>query len=274
MAVRLVGCLAALVAVHMHANGMEDLDSNNSTPTSPPSQSTSSARVSSIAQLQAALANGTGYISLVEHLESADAASFTVLPSTQAIIVRLCATRHLRRCDQSLLHIVPDVLSYSVQGRHILCGIVTTSMVTHALRGPAKITAAHCAQGSCSKAPPSRLAAPSGCLRPGQCVIRIAGRTDDALFNAHHDRASSTRKSPVDTDRAPEYSYGLWLHNLHVHGDAAGLMATAITKQPAAAPGQPSTALWLTAVTFQSWRTSLNVSGTTYAEGTPLALVA
>ena len=87
MAVRFVGCLAALVAAHGNAIGTED---SNSTSTSTPSQSTSSARVSTIAQLQAALANGTGYISIMEHLESADATSFTVLPSTQAIVVRLC----------------------------------------------------------------------------------------------------------------------------------------------------------------------------------------
>ena len=95
MAVRLVGCLAALIAVH----GMED---SNSTSTSTPSQSTSSARVSSVAQLQAALANGTGYISIVEHLESANATSFTVMPPTQAIIVRLCTAVRLDCRDQCL----------------------------------------------------------------------------------------------------------------------------------------------------------------------------
>ena len=127
--------------------------------------------------------------------------------------------------------------------------------------------AARCAQGTCSKSPPSRLAVPSGCLRPAQCVIRIAGGTQNALFNATTDQASGP---PVDADRVP---HGLWLHNLLIRGDAAGSMATAISKQ-AAASEERSTALWLTAITIQGWRTSLDISGTAYAEGTPLALVA
>ena len=108
---------------------------------------------------------------------------------------------------------------------------------------------------------------PSGCLRPGQCVIRIPSGTENALFNASTDQASGP---PVDANSVP---HGLWLHNLLIRGDAADSMATAISKQ-AAASEERSAALWLTAVTIQGWRTSLNLSGTAYAEGTPLALVA